>query len=150
MPRIDTEVQINASAAEVWRELTDMDSYADWNSFIKYNSGEPQLGEKLNLKLSPPSGMSFTIKPTVTARVENQKFEWLGSLLMRGIFDGRHTFEIKEENGTSTLHHYETFGGILTFPMGWLGIYKKTKPGFELMNQELKKRVEERVAASGS
>lgn len=151
MPRIETEIQINASAEQVWRELTNFENYADWNTFVTYNSGESQPGEKLNLRLSPPTGMAMTIKPRVTERIENRKFEWLGSLLMPGIMDGRHTFEIVEEsNGGVTLKHYESFRGVLAHPMGWIGVYRKTKPGFELMNEQLKKRVEESSATSGA
>ena len=69
---------------------------------------------------------------------------------MPGIFDGRHTFEIEERDGGVVLKHYENFGGILKHPMGWFGIYRKTKPGFKAMNEKLKERVEERIAASGA
>ncbi len=146
MPSIDTEIQINASAEEVWRELIDFASYDEWNSFVAHKEGEPKKGEKLVLRLTPPEGMAMTIKPTVTECIENKKFEWLGRLLMPGIFEGRHAFEIEEQNGTVTLKHYETFGGVLAHPMGWLGIYRKTRTGFVQMNEELKKRVEGRAA----
>ena len=148
MPRIETKIQIDAPADIVWSELIDMSQYSEWNPFIEYEDGETSKGEKLQLKIVQPSGMSFSIKPTVTENRENQKFEWLGRLLMPGIFDGRHTFELAEENGTTTFRHYETFTGILKYPMGWFGVYRKTRPGFELMNQKLKQRAEERFAAS--
>ncbi len=150
MPSINTEIQVNASAEAVWRELMDFGSYADWNPLVQYNSGEAQVGQRLDLKIMQPTGGSFPIKPNVTVRDENQKFEWLGSLLMPGIFDGRHTFEIAERDGGVLLKHYENFGGILKYPMGWFGVYRKTEPGFVLMNEALKKRVEERVAADGA
>lgn len=148
MPSIHTEVHINASAEEVWADLINFESFADWNPLVQYNGGEPQVGERLDLRIKQPSGRTFAVKPRVTERVENRKFEWLGKILVRGIFHGRHTFEIEDREGGVVLKHYENFGGILKHPMGWLGVYRKTKPGFELMNQELKRRVEERVAAS--
>lgn len=144
---IHTEIQIDATAAEVWADLMDFESYADWNPLVQYNGGDPQVGMRLDLVIKQPSGSTFAVKPLVTERVENRKFQWLGKLFVRGIFDGRHTFEIEDRDGGVVLKHYENFGGILMFPMGWFGVYRKTKPGFEMMNQELKRRVEERTSA---
>ena len=150
MPSINTEIEINASAEDVWLELMDFESYKDWNPLVDYKGGEPQWGKRLDLVIKQPSGSSFAVKPTVTERIENEKFQWLGRLLLPKIFDGRHTFEIEARGDGVVLKHYENFAGILKHPMGWIGVYRKTKPGFVLMNEELKRRVENRVATKGS
>ncbi len=150
MPRIDSEVQIDASPEEVWNVLMDFKAYADWNPFIIFNGGLAEPGERLDLRLKQPSGKSFSIIPFVTEFVENEKFEWLGSMCVTGIFDGRHTFELEEHDGGTLLKQYETFRGLLAFPMGWIGTYKKMMNGFESMNEALKKRVEETFATSGT
>lgn len=150
MPTIETEVQIDASPEEVWAVLMDFRDYAEWNPFIQYNGGLAQPGERLDLRLKLPTGQSFSIMPIVTERVENERFEWIGKMIVSGIFDGRHTFEIEERDGGTLFKQYEQFRGLLAFPLGWVGVYKKTRAGFELMNEALKKTVEESFAPSGT
>ena len=87
----------------------EFESYGDWNPLVQYNGGDPQVGMRLDLKIKQLSGSSFAVKPVVTKRVENRKFQWLGKLFVRGIFDGRHTFEIEEREGGVVLKHYENF-----------------------------------------
>ena len=73
-----------------------------------------------------------------------------GARIVFSAGDARPDIYLMDRDGGVVFKHYENFGGILKYPMGWFGVYKKTKPGFELMNQELKKRVEGRVKASGT
>ncbi|MCR1815116.1 SRPBCC domain-containing protein [Aliarcobacter butzleri] len=81
------------------------------------------------------------IKPIVLECEENKELRWLGKLLFNGIFDGEHYFLIKENiDGTCTFIQGEKFSGILIPFFGKMIL--KTKKGFEVMNQELKKRVE--------
>ena len=68
MPSIHTEVHIDAPAKDVWEDLMDFESYADWNPLVQYNGGSPQQGERLDLRIKQPSGSSFPIKPRVTER----------------------------------------------------------------------------------
>ncbi len=44
----------------------------------------------------------------------NKELRWLGHLLVTGLFDGEHRFELIDNgNGTTTFRHSETFNGIL-------------------------------------
>lgn len=146
MPSIYTEIQINASLQAVWQELMDFDSYAEWNPMVQFNGGIPQVGNRLDLLLKQPSGGKFAVKSLVTERIENRKFQWLGKFFVRGLFDGRHTYELSEQDGGVRFKHYEEFGGILKHPMAWFGVIEKTIPGFVLMNEKLKVRVEQSEA----
>lgn len=59
---IQTEIEINASAQEIWHHLTDLASYPRWNPFILCASGEVKYQGKLNVFIQPPGsqGMAFT------------------------------------------------------------------------------------------
>lgn len=70
-------------------------------------------------------------------------FSWLGHLLIPGLFDGKHAFElIDNRNGTTTFVHSETFKGLL-IPFFKKFLEHNTKIAFEQMNVALKKRVEQ-------
>ena len=100
------------------------------------------MGNKIIVRIEPPEASVTTFKPTVTAFEPNKKLSWLGVLLMRGIFDGEHKFELTDNaNGTTTLVQSEDFKGIL------VSLFKKqlngnTRRGFEAMNTKLKKLAE--------
>lgn len=142
--RIVTEVDVAASPEVIWDVITDLDSYAEWNPFIVRGSGEPRVGEKLDLRMRPPGGPAVPMKPRVIESSEPGAFEWLGHLGIWGIFDGRHRFEIEPTEFGSRVTHSEEFTGLAVPLMSRL--LGKTKAGFEAMNSAMKERAE-RIAA---
>lgn len=140
---LHTEIHIDASADRVWSVLTDLDAYADWNPFMVESSGTVAVGERLVNRMSPPGGRAVTFRPVVTEVEVNRVFEWLGSLGVKGIFDGRHRFELTPTaDGGTHLRHGESFRGVLVrFFRNSLD--SQTKAGFEAMNVALKERVEQ-------
>ena len=110
-------------------------------------SGEVAVDRKLVVYLKPPGGMGMTFKPRVVKVDPNREFRWLGHLVIPGIFDGEHIFEI-EPIGDASCHFVqrEEFRGILV-PLMLAMIRKATERGFNEMNQALKARAEN--AASG-
>ena len=141
MKLLETEIRIAASPERVWSILTDLEKYAEWNPFIKTAKGKIQVGEKLEVLISPPNGKAMMFKPIVKSVIENSEFIWLGRLLFPGIFDGEHIFNIHHDDRGSLLVQKEKFSGIL-IPMMWSSLDKNTRAGFELMNQALKERAE--------
>lgn len=142
MKELRTEIKINAAPEKVWRVLTDTQTYPNWNPFITKLEGNLAEGQKLSVTLAPPNERAMTIKPTVQEVRPNQVLRWKGQLLFPGIFDGEHIFEISDnKDGTSTFVHRENFSGIL-IPLFKKMLDVSTKRGFEMMNEELKKRCE--------
>jgi len=142
---LHTEIEIDASPAEVWAVLTDLDGYADWNPFVVCSTGTVAVGERLVNRLSPPGGKAMTFKPTVTVVAEDRTFEWLGRLLVPGIFDGRHRFELAPTgSGGTRLTHTEHFRGVLV-PFMRSSLDTQTLAGFEAMDEALKARAEQVV-----
>ncbi len=141
MREIRTSVDINATPEAVWSVLTDFDAYPEWNPFIRSISGTLAQGEQLdvNLGASGKKPMSFT--PVVTAVTPGEGFAWLGHLGMKGIFDGRHQFQLSESGTGTRLDHFEEFSGVLSAVV-LAAIGSSTSRGFEEMNQALKDRVE--------
>ncbi|MBN1143492.1 MAG: SRPBCC domain-containing protein [Bacteroidales bacterium] len=137
-----TEAVIHASAARIWEILMDFNSYANWNPFIFSINGKQAVGSTLTVKLQLPDGMGMTMRPKVIAVKDNQEFRWKGRLLIPGLFDGEHIFELRENNELSTTFiQRELFSGILV-PLFRNLIDVKTRIGFEAMNKQLKDQAE--------
>ncbi|MET1060003.1 MAG: SRPBCC domain-containing protein [Nocardioides sp.] len=141
MKNLHTEIQVEAAPAEVWAVLTDFDSYPDWNPFLEDVRGDAEPGERLRVTLSPPGGRRITLRPTVTELVPGRVLEWWGHLGVRGIFDGRHRFELTASGTGTRLVQRETFTGLLV-PLLATSLDGPTATGFALMNEALRVRVE--------
>ena len=138
MKEIKTEITINASPSRIWKILMEFDRYPGWNPFIKSIPGQPIKGSKISARLEPPDASGMTIKPKILEVKKEEEFRWLGHLVVPGLFDGEHVFElIDNKNGTTTFIQREIFKGIL------ITLFKKllddnTRRGFVAMNQQLK------------
>jgi hypothetical protein len=136
-----TEIEIDAPPEQVWRVLTDFGAYPDWNPFIRSIEGNPQVGERLKVRLTPPDSRAMTFRPTVRAAEPARELRWLGRLFVPGLFDGEHRLALEPlEGGWSRFTQSERFSGLL---VGLLGrALKATERGFNQMNEALKRRVE--------
>ncbi len=142
---ITTNIVINATPEKVWEVLTHFQAYSAWNPFIQSLDGNIQVGKKITVRLQPHDAKGMTFKPIVQHVVEKKTFSWLGHLLIPGLFDGKHAFELIDNgNGTTTFVHSETFKGLL-IPFFKKFLEHNTKIAFEQMNVALKKRVESRI-----
>lgn len=142
MHQIITEIGISAPPAAIWKTLTDFSSYAEWNPFIRQISGKVASGSRLTVRLSPPTGRSFTFRPRISGLIENKELRWAGRALVPGLFDGEHYFQIEATHpGGAKLIHGEQFSGLLVYALkGYLD--RAVRAGFVEMNQALKSRVE--------
>lgn len=143
-----TEIEIDAPAETVWRLLMDFENLPNWNPFIRSIEGETKPGSPLKVFIRPSGSTGMTMKPNVVEYTENVKFSWLGSLLVKGLFDGRHEFllESKADNKVKFIQR-EEFSGILV-PIIWALIKKNTRRGFEEMNSALKVLAEKNLQQS--
>jgi len=138
-----TEIEIAASADRVWQVLTDLAFYPEWNPFITRIAGSLAVGSRLDTFLQPPGSRGIGFKPTVVALVPGRELRWLGKLLIRGIFDGEHSFRIEPLTQERVRFiQEERFSGMLTFPPLFRMLTSGTQEGFKAMNQALKQRAE--------
>lgn len=140
--QIRTEIVIEASKEKVWNILTDLDAYPQWNPFIVSSKGAIVLGTKLENTLKNGE-KTIVFRPRILQVRPMEYFEWLGSLWFKGLFDGRHYFEIQEIGpGQVNLVHGESFSGLLS-GMIFRQIGAETRNNFVKMNQALKARAEQ-------
>jgi hypothetical protein len=150
MKELRSEIEIDATPAEVWAVLTDFDEYPEWNPFIRRIDGDVRPGGRLRVRIEPVGERGMTLKPTVLAVRTEREFRWLGRLLMPGIFNGEHTFRIEEiRPGRVRFVQSERFTGVLV-PLLWRKLRDGgTAKGFTAMNEALMTRVaDQRTAAA--
>lgn len=138
MRKLETEIVINAIPEVIWSILTDFEKYPNWNPFIISLEGNIEEGNTFTVTMKQPNSKAMSFKPKCTKFEKNKGFRWLGHLIIPGLFDGEHIFElIQNEGGSTKFVQRENFKGILV-PLLWKNINTKTRLGFELMNQKLK------------
>jgi hypothetical protein len=142
MKELHSQIDIDAPAERVWHLLTDFASYTQWNPFIRSISGEPRVGERLEVRIEPPGARGMTFKPAVLNAEPDRELRWLGRVLAPGLFDGEHSLEIQPLEGNRVRFvQREAFRGLLV-PLFARGLLENTRRGFEEMNRALKERAE--------
>jgi hypothetical protein len=142
MKTIRVVTDIAAPVQTVWAELSAVATYAEWNPFITTFQGELVAGSRLKVRIVPPGGRPMTFRPTVTVVEEGKRLEWLGRLVLPGVFDGRHSFLLEDMgDGSTRLTQAEEFSGVLV-PFT-RSVLERTHAGFAAMNEALRLRAEQ-------
>lgn len=145
MKKLYTEIEIQASKDTIWRVLTDFDQYSKWNPFIKSVAGTVEVGQVIEITLTPPDAKPMTFKPKVLTFQQKSELSWIGHVIIPGIFDGEHHFQLVDlGDGKVKFIQKETFSGILV-PFMQSMLENNTKRGFIAMNEKLKTRCESSV-----
>src|SRR5580700_4656012 len=144
MRALRSDITIEAPAGTVWDILTDTRRYPEWNPFITSIEWELAVGNKLKIRIEPPDGRPMTFRPKCLERTERKRLRWLGSLIIKGLFDGEHIFELEAlaDGKTHFIQREQFFGWYV--PILWWKFAPLTLRGFEAMNLKLKARAEER------
>lgn len=141
MKEIYTEIEINTSAEKAWELLTNFPAHSEWNPFVTKIVGEAKMGSILEIYVQVPNGQGMAFKPLIIEFKPNRELRWVGKLLIPGLFTGEHYYIIEPlDSQRIKFIHGEKLTGILV-PFS-SGVLKKSKQGFELMNQAFKKQLE--------
>jgi hypothetical protein len=140
--RLVSQIEIDATAEQVWEVLTDFAAYPQWNPFIVSAEGHPEVDSRLTLRMQPVDARPVTLTPTVLEVSVGHRLCWLGRVVIPGIFDGEHVFTIDARDGKGvTLRQVERFTGVLV-PFLARSLDRHTLPAFVNMNEALKARAE--------
>jgi hypothetical protein len=91
--------------------------------------------------------LAEALRPSVLEVVPGRTLRWLGHLLLPGVFDGEHHFEIEPLGGNRcTLVQQERFSGLLV-PLLAKSLDEHSVAGIRAMNVALKERAEAPVVA---
>jgi len=138
-----TQVDIDASPAQVWEVLSDLGAYQEWNTFIVHADGGAETGNRLTLRMQETTGRAVTLRPTVVEAQPGSRLRWRGRLGVSGVLDVDHSFTIEPRpGGGARLRQDETFRGVLV-PLLAGSLDRGTLPAFHAMNEALKQRAEQ-------
>ena len=139
---LTSQIDIDASPEQVWRVLTDLSSYGQWNPFITRAEGTVEPGARLSLRMQPVGARGVTLRPTVIEASPGHRLRWLGRLGVPGLLDAEHVFTIASlDGGGVRLTQDERFRGLLVALLAG-SLDRHTLPAFEAMNAALKQRAE--------
>jgi hypothetical protein len=142
MVELSVAQDIAAPPDRIWKTLTDLPRFKEWNPFIRAARGTPAVGNTLLVRVRSALRVPLFFRPRITVCDENKELRWRGVFLHPRIAAGDHTFSIERgEQGTSRFVQREVFTGFLPSLLPKL-LEREVRKGFEIMNQALKARVE--------
>ncbi len=141
MKELRTEIEIQSTPEKVWRILTDLDKYPEWNPFIHHAVGKPKAGESVDITFRSTS-QEMTLHCTVVKVEPNRELRWKYHVGFSGFFAGEHSFTVEPIDADHVRFiDRETFSGLLV-PLQAKDIDTNSRRGFEAMDKALKARAE--------
>lgn len=142
MKELRTEIVMRAPPEKVWRMLTDLEKYPEWNPFIHHAMGKAEVGETVDIDFQPDS-KGLKLHCIVVTAEPNRELRWRYHFILPILIRGEHSFTI-EPLGEDQVRFIdrEVFNGLLV-PLQAKDIDTNTKHGFEEMDKALKARVEQ-------
>ncbi|MEA3403750.1 MAG: SRPBCC domain-containing protein [Armatimonadota bacterium] len=139
---VEADIEIFASPAQVWWQLTDFPRYADWNPLLIDVRGELEEGSRLTVTVKPDGLPPVVIRPEIVVCEPERELRWVGRLGVGHLLDAEHAFIIKSR-GINRVHftQRETFSGVLA-PGGTAVVGEQTLEGLRAMNAALRQRAE--------
>ncbi len=148
MKELNNEIEINASAEQVWKLLTDFNRFSQWNPFIQHVDGKPIAGTQLEVTIQPAGAERIVSRPTVVKAEPNRELRWLNRSLIPGWFGAEHVFTIEVLDANRVrFTQREIFTGLGSSFLTSRQNAEKRR-GLREMNHALKQRAEQPLFVS--
>ena len=136
---IQTNIEIESSAAQIWQVLTDFDSYSEWNPMLANVHTQLERDTTVRFGVLRDDANPLKLKARITTLRTAEELVWRGGAA--GVISGEHYFRIEQLNERHCrFHHGEHFKGLL-LPLV-KPLLKRSPALYEAMNSALKERVE--------
>jgi hypothetical protein len=141
---ISTRRHVDADVDTVWAVLTAFDEYEEWNPTLTAVRGEPELGERLTVRLALPNGIRLPFRPVVTVVDPGRELRWEASLPTKGFVDADHGFVLEPTADGCVVEQVERFEGTFAEPL--MGRFAHVvRRGYDEMNDALAERAAARA-----
>lgn len=138
MLAFSTHIEIQSPAEHVWRVLTDLPKWVEWNHTIERTEGHAVLGAKVTVFVKANPGRAFPVR--VTGFDAPRRMVWTGGMPF-GLFRGRRTYELASPSmAETTFRMHEEFSGLLAGVIG--KSIPDLQPAFDEFALCLKREVE--------
>jgi hypothetical protein len=139
---IVSEILVETPAGRVWEIITDLGRYEQWNPFIPRARGRIEPGARVEIEVHPPGRKRARFRPRVVQVIPGSSFQWIGRVLVPGLYDGRHFFELHPVSPSSVRFvQRERVSGLIVLLM-WSRLSGPVREGYRQMNEALKRRAE--------
>jgi hypothetical protein len=139
---IEHTIEIAAPPARVFEVLTRAEAWSSWSTLLLFRGGTLERGGRVRLGLRTAAA-SYDFWATITVWDPDSCFEWLAHTGIKGLFDGRHRFELTAlSEGRTRLRNVEFYTGLLNPVISRLPMMKTAPDGFREMNEQLRARAE--------
>ena len=140
---IYADIEINATERQVWKVLTDTDSYKNWATFMVDIQGEIEDGNtiKIVFQINPSKNKQTTISHTISV-TDGKEFFW-AEKGPGGIRDNHHFRVEAAGNGKTRFVQSDELRGGITWLIGG-NLSKMYGKGYQAFNRNLKAEVERR------
>ena len=142
MPVYRTPFEINACAETVWRVLTTLDRYGEWNPQIPRATGAIAERAEINLCLVPPRRPAMNLAATIEQVRPGELLTWRGHVVAPWLFEGHRTFAIHALGDRRvSVTHVEDIHGWLA-PVFGLFMGGPVEKSHHALNHALRTRAE--------
>jgi hypothetical protein len=141
---IRSEIILPASPEQSWQVLTDFSKYPQWNPYLTKVEGILEPGEKISFTLVDANfAKPMDLSARVAGVTPNAELYWIGTAIIRGVYDTRHVFQLEgQADGTTLLRHFEEFRGLLPALLPERELRTAhTLEAFTIMNNALQQRL---------
>ena len=107
---VRASLTIKAAPEDIWKILTDTESYADWNPLHVAVEGEFEPGATMLIEMRNPDRSLSILSPRVIQVVPNQLINQTGGV--RGALAYDHTWQLDPVDGGTRVTQREDYQGI--------------------------------------
>lgn len=132
---------INVPLAQVWSVLTDLERYAEWNTFVPFMQSPLQVGSLLIMGVQLNRHIRFKMRETVTGVEPQHQLSWKTRLPAWYLYSERIQTILSLDTDTTYYVTRETFTGLMA-PFLQLLLGKYLQREFESLALHLKRRAE--------
>jgi hypothetical protein len=144
------ELELDASADEVWRVLTDYDAYPRWNPVVVRVGGEPREGARASETVRTDRGREMTFTTVVLTVTPGRELARRGRPAVPGLFTGVHRWQVTTKGpGRVLVVQTERLTGLLV-PLLRRRLATVGRAQFHAVNQALARQVADLRRSSAS
>ncbi len=138
---IDNEVEINASAAEVWKVITDFDRYPEWNPFVVAAQSSLKPGDPIDMKVKLLGPVQRQVEIILEVN-EGKGFSYQMKPFPWGALSSRRSHEIIELDAQRCRYksHFQLQGWMMPLVRGLMK--GPLQRGFSGMTDAIRQRAE--------
>jgi hypothetical protein len=138
MKSFSTRIEIEAPVDKIWRILTDLPRWAQWNSTVERTVGNVERGAKVTVFVKQSPGRAFPLR--VSELDAPRRMVWTGGMPL-GLFTGTRVYELSTTAASKTFFSMrEDYTGPLA---GLIGKFiPDLQPAFDEFAQCLKREAE--------